>query len=131
MSKLDLNQIYSELEHEVKRLSQSTNAVYRDVTREDAQQVLSELKPDINSWVVKLNERTIACYELENLLELKKDQIHLHGLKSKGIDESELENLKNDILRMIARSIMNAYLNSLFRTRPSAEGKNVKKENLF
>lgn len=131
MSKLELNQIYVELEHEIKRLSQSTAVVYSDAIREDAQQVISELRLDIDKWVVQLKERSIACYELENLLESKRDQISLHQLKNKGLDVEELVNFKNDILRMIAKSIMNTYLNSLFRSQTTVENKNLKKENLF
>ena len=82
MPKLDLTQIYLELEHEIKRLSQSTIVIYRDATREDAQQVISELKPDIDSWVTQLSQRTIACYELEGLLESKRDHIKLPRLKN-------------------------------------------------
>ncbi len=131
MPKLDLNQIYLELEHEIKRLSQSTIVIYRDATREDAQQVISELKPDIDSWVSQLSQRTIACYELEGLLESKRDYIKLPRLKNKGVDKNELENFRNDILRLIAKSIMNTYLNSLFRSQPHGDNKDLKKENLF
>ncbi|MEI8271492.1 MAG: hypothetical protein WCG08_02600 [Paludibacter sp.] len=131
MPKLDLTQIYLELEHEIKRLSQSTIVIYRDATREDAQQVISELKPDIDSWVTQLSQRTIACYELEGLLESKRDVIKLPRLKNKGVDKNELENFRNDILRLIAKSIMNSYLNSLFRSQTHTDNKNLKKENLF
>ena len=48
MSKLDLTQIYLELEHEIKHLSQSTIVTCRDAMREDAQSVISELKPEYN-----------------------------------------------------------------------------------
>ena len=131
MPKLDLTQIYLELEHEIKRLSQSTIVIYRDATREDAQQVISELKPDIDSWVTQLSQRTIACYELEGLLESKRDVIKLPRLKNKGVDKNELENFRNDILRLISKSIMNSYLNSLFRSQTHTDNKNLKKENLF
>jgi len=131
MSKLDLTQIYLELEHEIKHLSQSTIVTCRDAMREDAQSVISELKPDIDDWVTKLSQRTIACYELETLLESKRDQIKLPRLKNKGLNPVKLENFKNDILRMIAKSIMNVHLNSLFRSQPQSDNINLKKENLF
>ena len=131
MPKLDLTQIYLELEHEIKRLSQSTVVIYRDATREDAQQVISELKPDIDFWVTQLSQRTIACYELEGLLESKREQIKLPRLKNKSVDPQELENLRNDILRMIAKSIMNIHLNSLFRSQVHSENENFDGKNLF
>ncbi len=117
MSKLELKQIYLELEHEIKRLSQSTIVIYRDATRDDAQQVIADLKPDIDNWVVQLNSRNIACYELENLLEAKRCSIKLSRLKNKGVDAKEIEKIKGDVMRLIAKAIMNSYLETLFRNQ--------------
>ncbi|MBP6356254.1 MAG: hypothetical protein KA303_03070, partial [Paludibacter sp.] len=61
MSKLDLKQIYLELELQIKRLNQSNMTVYRDDARDDAQQVIRELNKEIDLWVSWLNERRIAC----------------------------------------------------------------------
>jgi len=114
MSKLDLKQIYLELELQIKRLNQSNLTVYRDDAREDAQQVIRELNREIDLWVGWLNERRIACYDLENLLIAQRENIKLDRLKEKGVDQIELELFKNDILRLIAKAIMNTYLESLF-----------------
>ncbi|MEI6753338.1 MAG: hypothetical protein WCK78_09220 [Paludibacter sp.] len=131
MQKLDLTQFYLELEHEIKRLSQSTVVIYRDAIREDAQQTISELKPDIDTWVSQLSQRSIACYEIESLLESKREQLRLPRLKNKGVSNGQLEDFKNDILRTIAKAILNTYLNSLFRSQPSGNTKTLKKENIF
>ncbi|MEI6554316.1 MAG: hypothetical protein WCL70_01870 [Paludibacter sp.] len=130
MQKLDLTQIYLELEHEIKHLSQSTIVIYRDAIREDAQQVISELKPDIDAWVTQLSQRTIACYELESLLESKRDFLKLPRLKNKGVSNHQIDEFRNDIMRTIAKAILNTYLNSLFRTQTSGNTK-LKKENIF
>ncbi len=114
MSKLELKQIYLELELQIKRLNQSNLTVYRDEAREDAQQVIRELNREIDLWVGWLNERRIACYDLENLLIAQRENIKLDRLKEKGVDQTELELFKNDILRLIAKAIMNTYLESLF-----------------
>lgn len=117
MSKFELEQIYLQLEHEIKRLSQSTDIVYRDATREDAQQAVIDLKSDIDNWVVRLRDRSISCYELENLLENKRSKIKLMRLKNKGLDEMEMDIFKGDVLRLIARALINTYLESLFRNQ--------------
>jgi len=130
MHKLDLTQIYLELEHEIKRLSQSTIVTYRDAIREDAQEAISELKPDIDTWVIQLSQRSMACYELENSLESKRDYLRLPRLKNKGVSNGQLDGFRNDILRTIAKAILNMYLNSLFRTLPTGNIK-VNKENIF
>jgi len=92
---------------------------------------MAELKPDIDNWFTKLSQRSIACYELENMLEMQKCRIKLSRLRSTTLDEEELELVKNDILKMIAKSIMNLHLNSLFRSQPTVEAINLKKENIF
>lgn len=131
MPRLELKQIYLELEHEIKRLSLSTDFVYMDATRDDAQQVISEMRQDIDNWMFQLSERTIACYELESLLKSKKDQIRLQRLENKGVEKSQLEDLKDEILHAIAQSIMNSYFNSLFRSETHRINRNLKKEMIF
>ncbi|MHB9140508.1 MAG: hypothetical protein ACYC25_01365 [Paludibacter sp.] len=131
MTKLELNLIYIQLEREINLLSQSTIVTYRSAIKEDAQQVIFELKTDIDGWILNLNERKLTCYELEKLLEEKRDSIKLKNIESKGIDPKKLEVFKNDILRMIAKSIFNTYLNSLFRNPTPTSTKGIKKENLF
>lgn len=131
MPRLELKQIYLELEHEIKRLSLSTDFVYMDATRDDAHQVICDMRQDIDSWVFQLSERTLACYDVERLLKSKKDQITLQRLADKGVDNDKLESLKAEILHAIAQSIMNSYFNSLFRTEAHRENKTLKKEMLF
>jgi len=131
MLKIELNQIYLELEHEIKRLSLSTDFVYIDASRDDAHQVISEMRQEIENWVFQLSERTIACYDLERILESKRNQIKLQRLVNKGVENDKLENFKDDILRAIAKSIMNTYLNSLFRSETRRVNRNLKKETLF
>ena len=131
MSKLELNQIYLQLEHEIKHLSQSTIVTYRSAIKEDAQHVISELKSNIDDWVFHLNERNISCYDLENLLESKRGLIKLEKIELLGVEPEQLEIFKNDILRLIAKSILETYLNSLFRNPSISTGKSLKKEHWF
>ena len=124
MPKIDLKQLYLQLELEINRLSSSILMIYRDDLREDAHEVINILKKDIDKWVKGLNERNIACFELEGLLEEKRSSIELTRLKSKGVHENELDNLKNDVLRLLARAIMNSYLENLFRNQNANKHEN-------
>jgi len=117
MAKLELRQIYLELEHEIKRLSQSTIVTYRDATREDAQQVISDLQSDIDNWIIQLHKRTIACYEIENLLAAKRATISLPRLKNKGVSMTEIDKTKDEVLQLVAKSIINLYLETLYRNQ--------------
>lgn len=117
MSKFEFNQLYLQLERDIKHLAFTTEIEYRNEALEDAQDVISKLKNEIEKWVLQLNERNIACYELENLLESKRVEIALIRLNSKGISEERIETFKGDILRFIAKAILNIYLDSLFRNQ--------------
>lgn len=131
MSSLELKKIYLHLEHEINQLSQSTILSYRAAIKQDAQQVISEFKSDIDDWVLKLNERYISCYDLENLLESKRDYINLPSLESKGLELDNIEIFKSDILRIIAKSILNTYLDTLFRNPAHADVNELKKGSWF
>ncbi|MBN2764889.1 MAG: hypothetical protein JXR27_00840 [Paludibacteraceae bacterium] len=124
MPKIDLKQLYLQLELEINRLSSSTLMIYREDLREDTHEVIKLLKKDIDKWVKGLNERNIACFELEGLLEEQRSNIELTRLKSKGVHENEIDNLKNDVLRLLARAIMNSYLENLFRNQNANKHEN-------
>jgi hypothetical protein len=127
MSKFEFNQLYLQLERDIKHLAFTTEIEYRNEALEDAQDVITKLKNEIENWVLQLNERNIACYELENLLESKRVEIALIRLNSKGISEERIETFKGDILRFIAKAIMNIYLDSLFRN----QNRKVNQNDLF
>jgi hypothetical protein len=131
MSKLELNKIYLHLEHEINHLSQSAILSYRASIKQDAQQVISDFESDIDDWVSILNQRAISCYDLENLLESKREDIHLPGLESKRLTFEELETFKSDILRIIAKSIINTYLDTLFRKPSFAGTRELRKGSWF
>jgi hypothetical protein len=120
MTKLELNQIYLQMEHEINHLSHTTISLYRNAIKEDARDTVLKFKNDIDQWVLQLNERKIACYDLEFLLENKKAEVELARLEEVEADDEELDEYKNDILRVMAKSIMNVYLNSLFRPEQAA-----------
>lgn len=124
MPKIDLKQLYLQLELEINKLSSSNLVIYREDLREDAHEVIRLLKKEIDKWVKGLNEHNIACFELEGLLIEQKGLIELSRLKNKGVDETELDNLKNDVLRLLAKAIMNSYLENIFRNQNTPKHKN-------
>ena len=71
MCKLELKQIYLQLDHEIKHYCHSTTLDFRKSIKKDAQSIVLEIKSDIDNWTNLLNEREIACHEFENLLKLK------------------------------------------------------------
>lgn len=131
MSSLELKKIYLHLEHEINQLSHSTILSYRAAIKQDAQQVISDFKSDIDDWVLKLNERYISCYDLDSLLESKREHINLSFLESRGLKLDDIENFKSDILRIIAKSILSTYLDTLFKNPTLAGVTNFSKGSWF
>jgi hypothetical protein len=114
MSKLELNQIYLQLEHEINHASQSLNCYCKYSVKKDAHDVILEIKSEIDNWENQLNEREIACYELENLVKSKCSKIKFSRMEIKCRTKEELAAFKNIILGLIAKAIMNAYFNTRF-----------------
>jgi hypothetical protein len=128
MSRIDLKQIDLQFEREISHLNRSAFATHRDAICEDARQAVSDLRFDIENWVNDLNSRSIACYELEKLLETKRSVVELPRLRTRGINLTDIENYKSDVLRVIAKAIVNSYLESLFRNQ---EFSRIKEEEVF
>lgn len=117
MSQIELKQIYLELGHEINRLSLTVASEYKDALRQDAHETVLQFKPQIDKWVRMLIEREIACYDLENILETKRDEMLFNRLNLLGVDCPLVEKMRCEMLRIVAKAIMNSYLNSLFQTR--------------
>lgn len=117
MTKLDIQAIYLQIGLEIKKLYVDSNLQRKNALQLDAQQAIDSLKPKINTWVDQLCGRTMACHELESKLEEQRSFIKMTNIQTFSITEDELQDYKNDILKIIAKSIMNEYLESLFRNR--------------
>lgn len=118
MTKLELKKIYLRLDLELIHLNENTDPVYLNDLRDDVKEVISQNIDEIDSWIVLLKERSISCYELEQLIEAKRESVKLERLKIKGMTQDGIEHIKGDVLRLIAKSILNTYLDSLFK-KPS------------
>ncbi|MDD3320761.1 MAG: hypothetical protein PHS59_04890 [Paludibacter sp.] len=131
MSKLELKKIFLYFDHELNQISQNTDIAYRSALKNDAQQVILLNKDEIDNWVIQLKERKISCYELEKFLESKRELISLPQLESIGMNIDEIDQLKGDILRLIAKSILNTFLDSLFKKPSITRILETKSQNWF
>jgi len=114
MCKLELKQIYLQLDHEIKHYCHSTTLDFRKSIKGDAQSIVLEIQSDINNWINLLNEREIACHELENLLKLKCNAKWLSERITKS-DRKEDREISLIILpEIISKSVINTYLKVLF-----------------
>lgn len=115
MSKLELNHIYLQIQWELNQLDCTVNNEMKKIIKSDAKEAILLFKTDIDSWVTQLSERKMACYELENLLKLKSDELKLTSLRNHYKSVEEFEEFKLILMRIIAKSISNTFLNNLFK----------------
>lgn len=125
MCKLELNQIYLQLEHEIKHSCQSATAGFRKSVKEDARHIIANIKSDIDNWISQLNEREITCYELENLIKSKCAESKFSELVSKYNQSEQFEVCRNIFPEIVAKSIENTYLKVLFPHKSSSHKKKV------
>lgn len=131
MTKLELGNINLHLEHELNNLSQTTDAIYRNALKDDVRKVVLLYRNEIDDWMLQLNARFISCYDIQNLLESKKEVITLTGLKSTGMKNGEIELLKDEVIRLIAKSILNTYLDSLYKKPTTSRKIEIRNGNWF
>lgn len=117
MSKLELNHIYLQIQWELNQLDCTVNNEMKKIIKSDAKEAILLFKSDIDSWVTQLYERKMACYELENLLKLKSDELKLTNLRNNYQTEAQFNEFKLILMRIIAKSISNTFLNNLFKSK--------------
>lgn len=130
MTKFEFSTIRLRLESELNHLNTSidiSNDIYRNVLREDAVKVILLNKNEIISWITLLKDRIISCDDLQKLLLAKKEYIDMPGLEKIGLQKTEIETIKQDILKLIAKSIQDTYFDSLFKR--SAKARNLDYKN--
>jgi hypothetical protein len=120
MCKLELNQIYLQLEHEIKHSCHSATSGFRQLVKEDARRIIIEIQPDIDNWIDQLNKREITCYELESLIKSKCTEPGFTGLISKYDPGDKFDCCKNTLSNIIAKAIVNTYLKVLFPHKSSS-----------
>ncbi|HRZ96552.1 MAG TPA: hypothetical protein P5084_03270 [Paludibacter sp.] len=117
MSKLNFQMVLNRVSREINFITQLPIINYQTEVRKDAQMVIQKLKPEIEEWINKLNEKEISCAELYFNIQSQKDEIELENLSKIGISKEEVQFVKMSILQLVSNTIINFYLNSLFESQ--------------
>lgn len=128
MTSQDFNQIHLRIQLCIQNYTHTGINAYHNEIKREAVRFVDTIKPEISEIIDKLKSRTVGCGVTENFLISKRDAINLNFLKDVGIDNENITQIKNDILRIIAGAIMNVYLESLF---PNQKSRNKVDSNIF
>jgi len=110
------HKVLLQYKREINNFVPSTPKSYRDAFRDDAMLTISQFQPSIENWMVELNNRNLSCFEIIQMLEAYKDEIHLNNLEKIDLSPDLLNSYKNNILKIIAKSVLDCYLSSVFNS---------------
>jgi len=119
MNNQDFDQIHLKIQFSIQNYSHSLASGYINEIKQEANRFVNVIKTEIIELITILKSRAIACYDIEEFLLSKRDTINLDFLNKEGVNEENIAEIKNDILRLIASAIMNSFLESLFRNQNS------------
>jgi len=128
MNNQDFNQIHLNIQINIQNYSHSMASGFNNDIKQEANRFVDAIKPEISELITKLKSRAIACYDIEDFLSTKRDNINLNFLTDSGMDNDYIADIKNDILRLIASAVMNSFLESLFRNQKTISNADT---NLF
>lgn len=125
MNNQDLNQINLNINLNIQNFSHSAVVGFTNQIKKEAKRFVISIKPEILELVSQLRKRDITCNNIEEFLHSQIKNIDLSFLKENNISDENIDEIKGDILRLIASAIMNSYLNSLFRSQKSISSANT------
>jgi len=118
------NQVFNQINLKIQLGIQNYNqsgllAEYNQKIKQEAIRFVETIKPEIAELISKLSSRSIACNDIEEYLYSKRSEINLGFISAASLKDVDSDDVKNDILRLIASAIMNSYLDSLFKNQNS------------
>lgn len=115
MSNIEFNEINLRFKREVNSMTHLLPEIYREAIKEDAQKIITQFQPDIEKWIVRLKNKDMSCFEIESLLQSRLNEVSLNSLQQTCNESQTVEKIKNNILNLIAKSVLNTYLYSMFK----------------
>lgn len=120
MNNQDFNQIQTSIRKNIQNYVHPGITGFNNDIKQEANRFVDAIKPEISPLFDKLKSRSIACNAIEDFLLSKRDSINLSFLSEKGINPDDIEEVRNDILRLIASAVLNSYLDALFKNQKRA-----------
>ncbi|WP_071145738.1 hypothetical protein [Bacteroides ihuae] len=107
MGTIDFNSLLTELLSQAKEIAVSTFKDYKKQAADDAEGLISGIKPKLEKWTLQLAKGDLSKDDLEFLILGEKELVEMKALKQLGIGLIKLDELKNKILKSTLDSIVN------------------------
>lgn len=106
MGTIDFNSLLTEILNQAKDIAVSTFKDYKRQAVDDAEGLISGIKPKLEKWTLMLAKGDISKDDLEFLVLAEKELVEMKALKQVGIALIKLDELKSKILKSTVNSIV-------------------------
>lgn len=119
MNNQDFNQIHFSIRRNIQNYKHSCMKGFSAEIKHEANCFIDYIRPELTVLMSNLQTRSVSCFDIQEFLISQADKLNLDFLKSKGTNDDCINEIKNDILRIIASAVLNSFLDSLFRNQKS------------
>jgi hypothetical protein len=113
MASINFETVFETLKQGVANLAQTTQANYVSQAESDGQNILNQLRADLQTWTTQFLNNEITADDLRYLIESQKDLLELTALTQAGIADVILDNFKDNVLNLITNAILDLAPNRL------------------
>lgn len=107
MGTIDFNSLLTELLSQAKEIAVSTFKDYKKQAADDAENLISGIKPKLEKWTLQLAKGDLSKDDLAFLVLGEKELVEMKALKQVGVALIKVDELKNSILKNSINTIIN------------------------
>ena len=102
---INFSDIFKQLKTGVAGLAKTTVSHYINDAKTDAQNLLTEMKDDLERWTKMLISGQLTTKDFEWLVNSEKDSIKMAALEQAGLAMIRIDQFKNSILNLIVDTV--------------------------
>ena len=106
MATFDFQTLFDQLKKELSKLAVTSVEQFKKEAETDAQNLLEDLKQDLQNWTFQLAEGELTGDDFEFLVMGQKELIKMHLLKQKGMALIDLDRLKISLINQIIKTTL-------------------------
>ncbi|MDN3656033.1 hypothetical protein QWZ08_10375 [Ferruginibacter paludis] len=104
-SQVDFADIFKQLKTGVVSLAKSTVSTYLNDAKTDGQNLLAEMKDDLERWTKLLISGDLTTKDFEWLVNSEKDSFKMAALENAGLALIRIDQFRNSVLNMIVDTV--------------------------
>ena len=106
MATFDFKTLFEQLKKEVSNLAVTSVGQFKKEAETDAQNLLENLKQNLQAWTVQLASGEMTSDDFEFLVMGQKELIEMNILKQKGMALIDLDKLKISLINQIIKTTL-------------------------